>query len=79
MSRTRVAIVALPREDDRELHRLAQALDTVTPMIEMVDERALLLPMHGPTRYFGGERAVVERIVAVAESVGVHDPSANSR
>lgn len=73
MSRTRVAVVALSRNDDRELHRLAQALDAVTPMIEMVDECALLLPMRGPTRYFGGERSVVDRIVAVAESVGVGD------
>ncbi|MFM8389350.1 MAG: hypothetical protein ACKOA5_08910 [Actinomycetota bacterium] len=73
MSRTRVAVVVLPRDDGRELHRLAQALDGVTPMIEMVDESALLLPMRGPTRYFGGERAVVDRIVAVAESVDVGD------
>lgn len=73
MNRTRVAVVALSRGDDRELHRLAQALDSVTPMIEIVDDRALLLPMRGPTRYFGGEQAVVERIVAVAESVGACD------
>ncbi|MFZ9697858.1 MAG: hypothetical protein ACO3C5_09540, partial [Ilumatobacteraceae bacterium] len=73
MSRTRVAVVALSRDDDRELHRLAQVLDAVTPMIEIIDTRALLLPMRGPTRYFGGERAVVERIVALAESVGVRD------
>jgi protein ImuB len=73
MSRTRVAVVALSRDDDRELHRLAQVLHAVTPMIEIIDAQALLLPMRGPTRYFGGERAVVERIVALAESVGVRD------
>ena len=70
MSNTRVAVVALPRADGRMLHRLAQTLVEVTPMIETIDDDALLLPMRGPTRYFGGESAVVERVLAVADSVG---------
>lgn len=69
MSNTRVAVVSLPRADGRMLHRLAQALVEVTPMIETIDDDALLLPMRGPTRYFGGESVVVERVLAVADSV----------
>jgi len=69
---SRVAVVALPVADGRLVHRLAQAFIDVTPMIEIIDERQLLLPMRGPTRYFGGEVAVATclREVAAREGVG---------
>lgn len=75
MKRSRVATVALSVEDGHALHRLAQGLVDVTPMIEVVDDRTVLLPMRGPTGYFGGEHEVVARIIEVATSVGLSDVS----
>lgn len=75
MNESRVAVVVLSRGHDRALHGLAQALDDVTPMIEMIDENALLLPMRGPARYFGGEDKVAWRIVDAAAAVGIDDVS----
>jgi protein ImuB len=71
MNRSRVAVVVLPHVDGRAVHRLAQALVDVTPMIELVDDVALVVPMRGPTGYFGGEHEVVTRIVGVAASIGI--------
>lgn len=71
MNRSRVAVVVVPHGNDRTVHRLAQGLVDVTPMIELADDATLLLPMRGPTRYFGTEHAVVQRIVEAATSVGV--------
>jgi len=75
MNESRVAVVVLPDGGDRALHGLARALDDVTPMIEMIGEDALLLPMRGPTRYFGGEDGVARRIVDAAIAVGIDNVS----
>jgi len=75
MSRSRVAVVVMPHGDDKTLHRLAQGLVDVAPMIEIADDATIVLPMRGPTRYFGSERAVVERITEVAASAGIDSVS----
>ena len=67
----RVAVVRLLHPDGRAVHRLAQAFVDITPVIEVIDDSQLLMPMRGPVRYFGGEDAVVQRIVGVA--TGVHE------
>lgn len=69
MSASRVAVVRLSVPDGRIMHRLAQALVEVTPFIEVIDECQILLPMRGPTRYFGGEEAVASRVRSVALAI----------
>lgn len=71
MSRSRVAVIVAPGAGDRAMHRLAQGLVEVTPMIELVDDSTIVLPMRGPTRYFGNEQAVIERITGVAALSGI--------
>lgn len=63
---SRVAVVRLPAVDGRIAHRLAQGLIDITPIIEVIDEQQILLPMRGPTRYFGGEEAVASRVLSLA-------------
>ena len=70
MKPSRVAVVALPAADGRLVHRLAQVFTDVTPLVEVIDERQLLLPMRGPTRYFGGEAAVVASLHEIAQREG---------
>jgi hypothetical protein len=55
----------------RQLAALMEALAEICPWIDPVRPGVLALPVRGPARYFGGEKAVLER---VADIVGVsHD------
>jgi protein ImuB len=69
MNPSRVAVVRLVRPDGHAVHRLSQAFVSVTPAIEVIDEQQILLPMRGPTRYFGGESSVAARLCDVAATV----------
>jgi len=62
----RVAIVRAVGSDARQLNALAQSITAIAPLIEIVDDEHVLVPMRGPTRYFGGEKAVAEKLFSCA-------------
>ena len=62
----RVAIVRAIGSDARELNALAQGITAIAPLIEVVDDEHVLVPMRGPTRYFGWEKEVAERLFSCA-------------
>ncbi|CAB5020432.1 unannotated protein [freshwater metagenome] len=62
----RVAIVRAVGIDARQLNALAQEITAIAPLIEIVDDEHVLVPMRGPTRYFGGEKAVAEQLFSCA-------------
>lgn len=53
----------------RELARLVDALVEVCPWIDPVRPGVCTLGIRGPARYFGGERAVLDRVAETAVSV----------
>jgi protein ImuB len=61
-----------PDRDARAFEPVAAAIEALTPGVEVVRPGLLAVPAHGPTRYFGSEPAVAERIVdVIAAQVGV--------
>ena len=74
---SRVGVVYAPECTPRELNELAQRITDIAPLIEIVDEQHVLIPMRGPSRYFGGDHAVAQRILAFSEGrelrIGVAD------
>ena len=70
----RLLLVEVPElaEDDRAFARVVEALAAVCPWIDPVRPGVATLPIRGPARYFGDERAVLARVVeVVAEFTGV--------
>ena len=61
-----------PDRDARAFEPVVAAVEALAPGVEVVRPGLIALPARGPTRYFGGESVVAERIVAaVAAQVGV--------
>ena len=57
----------LDRDPDREARAfepVVGALDNVTPRIEITEPGTCLFPSRGPSRYFGGDAALAERLTA---------------
>lgn len=58
--------------DARVFEPMVAAIEALAPGVEVVRPGLVAVPARGPTRYFGGEPAVAERIVdAVATQAGV--------
>ena len=68
---SRVGVVYVPGCTPRELNELAQCITDIAPLIEIVDEEHVLVPMRGPSRYFGGDEAVAQRILAFSTTLSV--------
>jgi protein ImuB len=61
-----------PDRDARAFEPVVAAVEALTPGVEVVRPGLVALPARGPTRYFGSELTVVERIVdVVAAQAGV--------
>jgi protein ImuB len=61
-----------PDRDARAFEPVIAAVEALAPGVEVVHPGLIALPARGPTRYFGGESVVAERIVdVVAAQVGV--------
>ena len=64
-----VVIAADPARDARAFEPLAVALDALTPRIELTRPGRIAFATRGPSRYFGGDEALTERVVALATEV----------
>jgi protein ImuB len=61
-----------PDRDARAFEPVAATVEALAPRVEVVRSGLLAVPARGPTRYFGSESAVAERIVdGIATQVGV--------
>lgn len=64
-------LVAIPREPDREiacLHRLADALSSLTPNIHVSNNFGLLLDVAGSLALLGGCAALMQQAIAISEN-----------
>ena len=62
-------VTVLAADADRDARRfesVAAAVETMAPRIEVVRPGTLAVPSRGPSRYFGGDQAVVDRAAALA-------------
>jgi protein ImuB len=60
-----------PDRDAREFEPVVRAVSDMAPRLEVVEPGWLCLSARGPSRYFGGDRLLAERLVAlVAETTG---------
>lgn len=72
----------LEHDDDREARAfepVIRAIAEMAPRIEVVEPGWISLAARGPSRYFGGDRALAERLLrlvrrVVADTVGVEPP-----
>ncbi|PZS24797.1 MAG: hypothetical protein DLM61_21175 [Pseudonocardiales bacterium] len=61
-----------PDRDARAFEPVVAAVEALAPGVELVRPGLVAVPARGPTRYFGGEPAVAERIIdVVAAQAGV--------
>lgn len=67
-------LVAIPRDPDREtacLHRLADALSSLTPGIHVCNNFGLLLDVAGSVTLYGGCKAMMQQAIAISEKVSI--------
>jgi protein ImuB len=62
-----------PGADARAFESVARATEVVTPRIVLDRPGRLHFPTRGPSRYFGGDAALAERVLAAVRDVGVPD------
>ncbi|MDQ4011133.1 MAG: DNA polymerase Y family protein [Actinomycetota bacterium] len=60
-----------PDRDARAFEPVVAAVETLAPGVEVVCPGLVAVPARGPSRYFGGESVVAERIVDIVAQVGV--------
>ncbi|HKR51817.1 MAG TPA: DNA polymerase Y family protein, partial [Pseudonocardiaceae bacterium] len=60
-----VVFAADPDRDARAFEPVVAAVESLAPGVEVVHSGLVAVPARGPTRYFGSEPAVAERIVDV--------------
>ncbi|MDZ7675849.1 MAG: DNA polymerase Y family protein [Acidimicrobiales bacterium] len=71
------ALAVLERDAERDARRfepVVQALEAFTPRIEVARPGRAAFPTRGPSRYFGGDRALAERIIIAVQAVLAHEP-----
>jgi len=56
-----------PEREARVFEPVVAALDAVTPRIEIVRPGTCLFPARGPSRYFGGDEPLAERLIATVK------------
>ena len=76
-------LLVVEDDPDRAAHAfepVPQALETLTPRLEVVHPGCCVLPTRGPSRYHGGDLALARRAAAlVAEVLAGKDPRAEVR
>ncbi len=60
-----------PALDTRAFEPVVAAVAELAPRVEVLAPGTLALPTRGPSRYVGGDHALVERVVALATGAGV--------
>jgi len=70
-----VTLPADPAGEGRAFEEVARAVEVTAPRLALERPGLLFVPTRGPSRYFGGDAALAERIVAVTPGgrVGVAD------
>ncbi len=53
----------------RSFEAVASALETLTPRLDIVQPGTALFSTRGPSRYFGGDKALADRVLAKVEAV----------
>ncbi len=60
-----------PERDTREFEPIVRAVSDMAPRLEVVEPGCLCLAARGPSRYFGGDRAMAGRMAAiVVDAIG---------
>ena len=63
-----------PDRDAREFDPVVRAVNELTPRLEIVEPGWLCVEARGPSRYFGGDERLGERIVAtIGQAIGSDD------
>jgi protein ImuB len=65
-------VQADPDRDARRFEPVAAAVAAMAPRVEIVRAGTLAVPSRGPSRYFGGDQAVAEQVVALARAAVPH-------
>ena len=68
-----VVAEADPAADARAFEAVARATEAITPRIVLERPGLLTFPTRGPSRYFGGDGALAEQVLAAVRAVGVPD------
>ncbi len=63
-----VVVTADPDRDARAWEPVVAAVETLTPLVEILGPGALVLATRGPSRYFGGDAALARRVRSLAEA-----------
>lgn len=58
-----------PTADARAFHPVADAVAQLVPRLEITRPGVITFPTRGPSRYFGGDEAMAERVLAVVTAV----------
>jgi protein ImuB len=59
-----------PDRDGREFEPIVRAIADLAPRLEVVEPGWLCLAARGPSRYFGGDLALAQRLVSAVAGVG---------
>lgn len=65
-----VVLAADPGRDARAFEPVAAAVEELTPGVEVVRPGVLALATRGPSRYFGGDQALAQRVAEVVGAAG---------
>jgi protein ImuB len=64
---------ANPQVEARAFERVARAVETFTPRFVLEEPGRLTFPTRGPSRYFGGDAAMAERVLGIVRDIGISD------
>ena len=67
---TVITITSDPSAEATRFESVALAIEGLIPRIEIVMPGLVLAPIGGAVRYYGGERALAERVIEVVEAAG---------
>jgi protein ImuB len=67
-----VVVVADPGRDGRKWEPVVAAVESLTPAVEVLAPGALCLATRGPSRYFGGDAVLGERVAEVVDRTIEH-------
>lgn len=68
-----VVVEADPHVEARTFETVARAVEVFTPRFVLEEPGRLELPTRGPSRYFGGDQAFAERMLASMRDLGITD------
>ncbi|MFZ4585250.1 MAG: DNA polymerase Y family protein [Acidimicrobiia bacterium] len=68
-----VFVAADPTVDAQAFEGVARAVEAITPRVELQEPGWLAFPTIGPSRYFGGDDALAQKVVAAVRTAGVAD------